>query len=125
MGPKLKKELILIDFKSKTFRAKLNAISFVDNEFQMVYIPSLNISGYGETIQEAKEMADEVMKDFSTRLLEQPESKALIVLNKYGWQRERVLKKRLRNRLVNDYENIKKSLSIGNHVEITPYQLAI
>ena len=43
--------------KNKTnIKGKVNAIGFIENNSHILYIPSLKLSSYGDSLEEAREM---------------------------------------------------------------------
>lgn len=65
------------------------ALKFVDKDTKQkcVYLPSLDISGYGETDEKATEMAKFCIIDFFQYLFTLPPDKLQIELAKFGWKR--------------------------------------
>jgi hypothetical protein len=66
----------------------LNILGFEDHGHVIAYIPSLKLSGYGETSHDAREMVlDVVLKDFLETITGLPEAAAQEEMNKLGWQK--------------------------------------
>ncbi|MBO0947517.1 hypothetical protein [Fibrella forsythiae] len=98
-GPELlSHDSLSINFKSKNIQAQLNLYHFEDNGFMVSYIPSLNLSAYGETIEEAKHMLfHEVLDDFFHTIIDMPEMAVFEELGKLCWQGTRVQESRQYN----------------------------
>lgn len=115
----MKKELIRIHFKQKHLKAELRALSFKEGDCFIVYFPSLKISGYGDTIEEAHKLAKISLDDFSENLFKlNSEAKILEVLREYGWEKEKFFDKRLKNLSTTTYEDIKREFNIPDDTKI-------
>jgi hypothetical protein len=110
----MNKEQIKIDFRNKVAKANLKAISFQDGNQFIVYIPSLNLSAYGDTQDEAKAMLyDIVLDDFFETLLEAPIDSAKKELLKYGWEQSAILKKQFSSSTFIDRQGILKNFNLS------------
>ncbi|QJW90857.1 hypothetical protein HNV11_16465 [Spirosoma taeanense] len=93
-------EYIKINFakKDKPGRAFLRVVTFKDGDYEIAYIPSLNLSGYGKTEQEAFYMLIEVvLKDYIDSLRQMTEAQVMAELREFGWERRPFLDKQLLN----------------------------
>lgn len=92
-------ESIKIDFikRKRNAHAFLRVVTFADGDFMIAYIPSLNLSGYGDTETEAADMLEHVAKDYFAELIKLTEAQVMVELRQYGWQRLPFLAKQLRN----------------------------
>ena len=54
-------------------QGRLRAVNFKEGDFHIVYIPSLRISGYGDTVQEAQELTKLSLEAFAEDLFKLPE----------------------------------------------------
>lgn len=108
------KEQIKIDFRKKIAKANLKAVSFKDGGQFIVYIPSLNLSAYGDTQEEAKTMLfDIVLDDFFETLMEAPLDSAKKELFKYGWEQSAILKKQFSSSIFIDRQGILKNFNLS------------
>ncbi len=82
----MRKEIINIDVRKKIFKAKLNGIGFKDGNSHIIYLPSLQLSAYGDTIKEVNEMVKISLKEFSENLLKLNEVKIHSILKQLGWR---------------------------------------
>jgi hypothetical protein len=83
----MRKETINIDHRKKIFKAKLNGIGFKEGDSHIIYLPSLQLSSYGDTIKEANEMMKISLNEFSENLLELNENKINSILKELGWEK--------------------------------------
>lgn len=120
-----RKEELRIAHDRSVISANLNGIGFEDDGFFVIYIPSLNISGYGDNEEEANEMVIEVFNEFSQSLLSLSRRQMLAELNKMGWKQERYRKKRLVHLSETTFEDLKKELDISDDVEIKNMPIAV
>lgn len=58
------KNIIKTDGNENVLELQLNVLIFQEGDFYISYCPSLNLSSYGESIQDAKDGFDEVMTGF-------------------------------------------------------------
>jgi len=74
-----------------TLKCRVSAFSFLDKEtkMQMIYIPSLEISGYGDTIEEADTMARNCLKDYCDNLVKLSLKGISAEMIRLGWSREK------------------------------------
>lgn len=77
---------ISLDVSSNSVEVELIAYAFADNGYIVNYIPSLNLSAYGLTQQEANTMLiDIVLDDYVDNLIELPLDRITHELNRLGW----------------------------------------
>jgi hypothetical protein len=89
------KEEIKVDHKAGRARGLLRVVGFIDHQFHIAHIPSLNLTAYGDTEKEALEMLfQDIVHDFFDNLLKLPESEIISELAKYGFQKSGFFKKR-------------------------------
>ena len=67
----------------------LNVYRFVDKDTRqhVIYIPSLELSGYGETSDKATEMAKEALSEFLGSMLHRTSSEVMAELSDLGWKK--------------------------------------
>lgn len=73
---------------NRRIRANISAVHFIDKDTLMhiVYLPSLDISGYGDTKEEAELMANNTVSDYFENLMELSSKNRDIELTKLGWK---------------------------------------
>ncbi|GAB4042067.1 type II toxin-antitoxin system HicB family antitoxin [Spirosoma jeollabukense] len=77
---------LTIDYGRGMIKGTFSIYTFEDNGFIVHYIPSLNLSAYGDTEQEASEMLkDAILPDFCQKLFAASRPKSFEHLSKLGW----------------------------------------
>jgi hypothetical protein len=110
---KLKEQHIKLDYKHKSAKGYFWTVGFKDHQFHVAYIPSLDLSGYGETEKDALDMLyNQVMDDFFVTLFQLNESQISAELEKYGWKRSKLLRKKFMNTPYVDKEGILKNFNL-------------
>src|SRR5206468_3977249 len=76
-------------------RGKVSAISYRDKDTRqiVIYLPSLELSGYGETEKKAREILKFSMEEYFNFLLDMPLEKINSELSKLGWKHNRIKNK--------------------------------
>jgi len=82
------KEQLRFNKKKGSASGTMNVLRFKDKDTKqfVIYVPSFDISGYGETIQKASEMLRFSLSEFFKFLVEMPDDKIKTELAKYGWK---------------------------------------
>ena len=90
-----KKEFLRIQIKEdeKSVRGVLHSVEFEDHGHYVIFVPSLNLSAYGDNKMEAHNMLKAVVDDFCETLTELPKKEMLAELSKFGWQQSKLFKK--------------------------------
>lgn len=120
------RESISIDIKNS--RGEIGAVlfAFEDHGHQVAYLPSLKLSAYGKTAQEAKQMLfEEVLPDFFENLFLLNEAEMNEELAKYGWKRSQFFKKRYSNlNAFVDAEGVLRNFNLPaeTHIEKMPIE---
>lgn len=80
-------ENLQINRHKKSVKASLNGISFIDDDTksQIFYLPSFDVSGYGETLEEAQAMAFDALRDLFDAIVDAPNDQMLQTLKGLGW----------------------------------------
>ena len=103
----------------------INVADFVDHGHVVVYAPSLKISAYGVTKDEAVKMLfEEVLVDYFQNLFQLKESELTKELAKYNWERSRILKKRYSNSSHVDAEGILKNFNLPKETPINQHRMS-
>ncbi len=93
-------EFIKINFSRKEASMRIHVASFIDHDHHVAYVPSLKLSGYGATKEEAMEMLfQDVINDMFDNLLVLGESGVSKELAKYGWHKSLIPNKKYYNDL--------------------------
>ena len=120
----MKVEILKINKKKQTIFFKLQIHSFKEGAFEIVYIPSLEISGYGETKAEAMELMKTSLFIFGENILKSVNHKITEDLKELGWEQHSYFKKQLNNISNTTFDDIKRQFNIPDNVNIqkTPFQ---
>ena len=121
----MKKETLNIDLSKKTLKAQLNGIGFKENDSHIIYLPSLQISAYGDNFKEANEMVRSSIHEFSKNLMKLPESKINSILKDLGWIKHKFFKKRLSNLSETTFDDIKKEFNLPENTPVERIPIAV
>lgn len=93
-------EYIKINFAGKETSMRLHVASFIDHGQHVAYMPSLKLSGYGATNDEAVQMLfEDVLDDMFHNLFALSQSEISKELAKYGWHKSSIPNKKYYNDL--------------------------
>lgn len=113
-------ECLKINSKKKKGKARLRLVEFIDNGYHIVYIPSLKLSAYGDSKEEARKMmGDVVLDDLFENLTAQPENVILEFLKELGWQKSTIFPKELSYAVHIDTDGILKNFNLSESTKIT------
>ena len=119
----MKKETLNI---TKTrIKGQFSGVAFAEGNSHIVYIPSLQLSSYGDSIKEAREMMEIVLVKFSKDVLALSEDKVQNVLSKLGWKRTQYFKKRMVNLSETTFDDIKKQFNLPDETEVEEMSIAV
>jgi|GEM_PF-1261993 len=112
-------ETLSISYTHKRGKGILRLVEFQDNGHYIVYVPSLNLSAYGNTFDEAFQMmSDVVIEDFFENLLERPEKIVYDHLSNLGWHKSSTDSQGLSNSVHVDTEGILKNFNLSADTKI-------
>ena len=94
-GTKPEKEFLKISFSHRKVDAGMHVISFIDKDTKhhVFYAPSIEVSAYGETSEEAAEMMSQAIKDCFKHLLSLGQEGVNKELEKLGWDHDTLFEK--------------------------------
>lgn len=121
----MRKERINIDYKKKIFKAQLNGVGFKEGDSHIIYLPSLQISSYGESMEEANEMMKISLNEFSENLLQLNELKINSILKQLGWEKAKFFNKRLVHLSETTFEDIKKEFNLPDDTQVQKIPIAV
>lgn len=83
-------ESLQVDFEKQHIAAKVNAVGFIDKDTKMsvIYIPALEISGYGESLEQAKEMLHFNVSELFAGLVQLSSEELEAELGSMGWRKD-------------------------------------
>ncbi|TKC02694.1 type II toxin-antitoxin system HicB family antitoxin [Pedobacter cryotolerans] len=114
------KENLKIDYKHKRGKGVFRILEFEDHGHHIVYIPSLKLSSYGNTADEAqKMMGDVILEDFFENLFEQSEKVIFDYLKNLGWSKSSIYPKELSNDVHIDTYGILKNFNLSSSTKVT------
>jgi hypothetical protein len=82
-------ESLRVNFGKQHITAKVNAVRFIDKDTKMsvIYIPALELSGYGESFGQAEEMLSFNVSELFTHLVQLSLNKLEAELRDMGWKK--------------------------------------
>ena len=112
--------------KNKTnIKGKVNAIGFIEGNSHILYIPSLKLSSYGDSLEEARKMIIMVLNQFTKDLSVLNQDKAESMLADLGWGQQRYFKKRMVNLSETTFDDIKKQFNLPDETEVEQMSIAV
>lgn len=97
----------------------LTVHKFQDNGHFVAYMPSLNLSAYGESEKEACDrLVKEVLDDFFGSLWELSPEQANGELEKLGWTRSKLFKKRFTSNSYIDRHGVLKNFNLPEETKV-------
>lgn len=116
-----KQDWIKISYNQKVreIEGTLNSLEFIDNNSYIIFIPTLNLSSYGNNQEEAIYMMREiVIKDFCETIMAQPVEKVISDLKELGWNQSPFFKKELSRTSYISKKGILKELNLDANTEV-------
>jgi hypothetical protein len=95
-NPPAEGDSIRINLQRRELSAQVSAVRFKDRDTRQViiYIPSMDISGYGDNIDEAESLLKECLNDFFIYLTTLTQKKMDLELSRLGWKKAKFFNKR-------------------------------
>ncbi len=114
-----KKDTLRITNKPKRFTGHLTLFKFIDKDTKqtVLYSPSFDISGYGETMEKAFEMLKFSLDDVFENLSILPIDKLRQELAKYGWKKDVLRNKEFSKTFVDIDGTLKNLNAVDDKVE--------
>ena len=113
------KESILLDVRKKILNVETRGIAFKENEYSIIYIPSLEISAYGKNLKQAKKMLEIQLDEFSENLFKLPASTIHQEFKRLGWKPDKFFKRKLNIELSDTtFEDIRKQYNLPKDTPI-------
>lgn len=81
---------------------RVNVVTGKEGEFWVCISPSINVSGYGKNIEEAKTSFNENIDTFCEDLNSLPIVQKRIILKEMGWEQRKYLKKQFSKAFVDE-----------------------
>lgn len=106
-----------IDFKKGLIKAKMATISFLDHDHNIAYLPALDLSGYGDSKEEAFQMLNELLETVFDTFMVLTERQVHQELSKLGWHKDRYRKRKYIGAFV-DAKGILNNFDLPNTTEV-------
>lgn len=108
-----------ISFSSKKVKGSFRVYYFMDHDHFIAYMPSLQLTGYGDNRKEAVDMLfDVVLDDFRENMLELPIEKANTLLISLGWKRNKLFHKKFSTTSFVDKEGVLRNFNLPLETKI-------
>lgn len=111
----MKKEELKISVKNRQFKAKLRCMSFKEGESFIMYIPSLELSAYGDTEEEAHEMMREVLRVLSQDFFALTQAEVDKILKDLGWNKNKIFNKKRVHLSQTTFDDIKQLFNLPSN----------
>lgn len=109
---------ISIKKHGKSLKGNFNSIEFVDHGSYIVFLPSLNLSSYGDTPQEAQQMMETSLKDWVENMMSLKSEEVITELKKHGWQQSPFFPKQLSRTAYINKEGVLKDFELPQDTEV-------
>lgn len=114
-----KPDHLAINYSEGTAKGLLRVFEFQDHGHHVAYIPTLNLSSYGDTPEEASErLWSVVIPDFFAHLTELSQDDGTKELKKLGWFRNKFFHKRFQAGSYVDKDGILKNFNLPKETEV-------
>lgn len=123
----LKNNKEFLKIGNHSIKGDVKAVSFMDGDYHILYVPSLNLSSYGKTFEEAQRMLqDVVIKDFCLSVIKAKDKNLIISeLIKLGWNKSAIFQKDLSKSAYIDKEGILREFELPTNTVIKEENVAI
>jgi len=122
---RMKDQFLKVDTSKRILKGHVKMIGFKEGDFEIVYLPSLGISGYGNTVAEAQELIKISIQAFADDLFKLEEYQIFKELEQLGWKQQKIFKKQLRNLSPTTFEDIKREFNIPDNTPITETSISV
>lgn len=120
----IEEEFLKIDKSKERVTAHLRIFDVLDDEHVVSFIPSLNLSGYGNSIQESRDMIQYVLDDYFEALLKLKKSTIARELSNFGWS-QHYFSKQFKNKSFVDKDGILKNFELPEDTQIQESMLRL
>jgi len=121
----MKGNSLKIDFQKNKITGKLQAKVFQNEGYWIFYVPSLDLSSYAETIEDAEKFFFEVyLNDFFENVFKNPKQ-GLEELESLGWKRDKVFKKQFVSDSYVNKDGFLKEFDLPEGTEVVDIELAV
>ena len=119
VNEKINFDTIHINQNKKLITGYINVYRFIDKDTKqiVVYAPSFDVSGYGQTKEKATIMVKESLSALFISLLKMSPTQLNLELSKLGWKKNRLRNKDFSNPAVNIQGKLKDLNADKNQIE--------
>jgi hypothetical protein len=121
----MQKETLHLDPDNRKFKAQLSAVEFKEDHSFILYLPSLNISAYGDTPEEAHELLRASLAVFSEDLFQMEEKQREEFLADLGWKNKLFFKRKLEKLSTTTFEDIVKQFDLPVNTQVQQVPIAV
>jgi hypothetical protein len=122
----MESEYLRIDTKNKQAAGEFVGMFFKDQNAIVSYVPSLDLTSYGDNEQEAMEMMEVSIKEFLNDLVNlKSENEIYKTLKSFGWHRHAFFNKRLTNISETTFEDVIKQFGLPENTKAKNLPLAV
>ncbi len=111
-------QALFINKSKKRIKGTLRVFYIQDGAFKVVYMPSLNLSGYGKNDKEASKMLKKILDDYFESLVSLNRDHLISELSKYGWTTKELFAKRFVNDTYVDKDGVLKNFELPHDTPI-------
>ncbi len=117
-------DFLHVNRSKRAIEGKLNIWTVKDGEFMVSIIPTLNITGYGATKDEALGMLREALDDYFSSLVNSKQEVIDRDLSSHGWVQNKITKKNFDGPFINK-KGVLQNFSLPETTEIEESVLTI
>jgi len=122
----MESEYLRIDTKNKQAVGEFVGMFFKDQNAIVSYVPSLDLTSYGDNEQEAIEMMEVSIREFLNDLVKmKSENEIYQTLKSFGWHRHAFFSKRLTNLSETTFEDVIKQFGLPENTKAKNLPLAV
>ena len=114
----LVKQSLIINRISGTVTGEFRLFTIKENGHIILYLPAIGISGYGDSVLDAKNMLNESVHDYFKNLLLADEAVAMLDLQRYGWTKSIYKTKHFQNDTYVDANGVLNNFQLPEGTEI-------
>ena len=116
--PKIENDYLIIRPRENRIKMSIRVYRIKDHDYIIQYIPSLNLSGYGDSEEDALKMLKEVVRDYCENLVDLKPEMQEAELSKYGFKRERWKRKQFTSHVHVDKKGILQNFELPEDTPI-------
>lgn len=112
--------------RPKSAKGTFTVHTFQDNDHTVAYLPSLNLSAYGDNAEEARDrLFKVVLDDFLENLMDLSPEKVNKELQALGWSRSKLFKKQFKSNSYVDRDGVLKNFNLPEETKVDTRVVAV